>query len=278
LSAQVHILSGEADPWSGPDLQTQDSIRANYYRKIPDGHWAHKKGILFGARESLFDPGSGSCGGSGRVRNPGAGREPRPTDVSQHIARIGNGDLPEYAQKTLAVIDAVHTDGGLPQLRFDEATISGGPQARYSYDQRLIEVDPAKSAPHFALVHEIGHAIAYALGDGSFASATNDPALRHWRDAIYGSQGYLRILDYADRITSLAEAEYVNYAIRNSELWARSYAQYIAARSEDRVLLLQLRNRQDYKPEELQLQWHDEDFEDIASAIDGYFRLVTWII
>jgi hypothetical protein len=186
--------------------------------------------------------------------------------------------LPEYARKTLAAIDSVHTDGSLPQLRFDEAEIIGAAQARFYYDQQMIEIDPAKSAPHFALVHEIGHAIDYALGNGSFASATNDPALRHWRNAIYGSHGYLRILDYADRITSLAEAEYVNYAIRNSELWARSYAQYIAARSDDPVLLLELRNRQNYESDELQLQWQDEDFEDIASAIDGYFRLVAWII
>ena len=94
-----------------------------------------------------------------RVRSSGAEREPRPTDVSQHIKRLGEGDLPEYAQKTLAAIDAVHTDGNLPELRFDEATIIGEAQARYYYDQRVIELDPAKSAPHLAFVHEIGHAI-----------------------------------------------------------------------------------------------------------------------
>ena len=196
-----------------------------------------------------------------RVRSSGAEREPRPTDVSQHIKRLGvKVDLPEYARKTLAAIDAVHTDGNLPQLRFDEATIIGEAQARYYYDQRVIELDPAKSAPHLAFVHEIGHAIDYALGLGSFASATNNPALQRWRNAVYGSQGYIRILEYADSITSLAAAEYINYAMRNSELWARSYAQYIASRSEDPTLSVsQLRNRQDYEPDEVQLQWQDED-------------------
>ena len=60
------------------------------------------------------------------------------------------------------------------------------------------------------------------------------------------------------------------------ELWARAYSQYIATRSGDKYMKMELdRLREDklYNGG----QWSDKDFEPIAKAIDDMFTDLGWI-
>src|SRR5262249_24701523 len=62
------------------------------------------------------------------------------------------------------------------------------------------------------------------------------------------------------------------------EIWARSYAQYIAVRSADGVLLRGLGPYRRRVPDRVYYpyQWDDNDFEDIAQAIETLFRRFGW--
>jgi len=74
------------------------------------------------------------------------------------------------------------------------------------------------------------------------------------------------------------DSTYVGFLMRAPELWARSYAQYVATRSGDAILKAQLAVACErlpgmpYYPE----QWDDDDFAPIAEAIDELFRGKGW--
>jgi hypothetical protein len=76
----------------------------------------------------------------------------------------------------------------------------------------------------------------------------------------------------------LVATAYVTFMLRAQEMWARSYAQYIATRSGDPILRAQLfleRERlagMPYYPE----QWDDDDFAPIAEAIDELLNAKGW--
>ena len=60
----------------------------------------------------------------------------------------------------------------------------------------------------------------------------------------------------------------------DEELWARSYAQYIAKKSGNQDMNAQLAEMQESP---FPSQWSDDDFAPIMEAIDGIFRAKGWI-
>ncbi|MCV5648931.1 hypothetical protein OFN55_40020, partial [Escherichia coli] len=73
------------------------------------------------------------------------------------------------------------------------------------------------------------------------------------------------------------DLEYANYLLDPSELWARSYAQYIARKSGDPAmreeLAEMLRARAGLN---LYALWEDEEFAPIMKEMDDLFRSLGW--
>jgi hypothetical protein len=107
---------------------------------------------------------------------------------------------------------------------------------------------------------------------GSTLESTTLPAdhpLMKWMRAVKASKAY-RYINYT------ADAAWRNYVLDPIELWAMSYAQWIALRSGDPDLAAQLHDQQQ-KHATYSMAWPNEDFEPIAEAMDEVFRSIGWL-
>lgn len=192
----------------------------------------------------------------------------------------------------LAAIDAVHGDGLLPAVpvtivsttrrwgtfRYD--LTDGGPPG--------IEVHRGDAHKRLTLAHEVGHLLDYAaIGEPNrFGTEARATLFADWRRAVLASAAlqellWLRAQPIGTRPPGTAGPgsgdRYIRYLTTDVELWARSYAQYIARRSGNAAMLHELgavRRRVSglYLPE----QWDDDDFEPIAAAIDELLTQLGW--
>ncbi len=192
----------------------------------------------------------------------------------------------------LAAIDAVHGDGLLPRVpvtivstarrrgtfRFD--VTGGGPLG--------IEVHRSDAHKRLTLAHEVGHLLDYAaIGQPNrFETEARAPLFADWRRVILASAAVQVLLRLRTQPTGVhppgttgpvISDRYISYLTTDVELWARSYAQYIARRSGNAAMLGELetvRHRASrlYLPE----QWDDDDFEPIAAAIDELLAQLGW--
>ena len=95
------------------------------------------------------------------------------------------------------------------------------------------------------------------------------------------AQGYIEFTteDGATNKTRISSS-WLSYALRTNELWARSYAQYIAVRSGNAKMMAELRKEQaEQKSARVPItaQWQDDDFEPIARAFDTIFTQLGWL-
>lgn len=124
--------------------------------------------------------------------------------------------------------------------------------------------------PSLSTAHEFGHLLDFEqLGGGQWASEwAITPEWLTWRQAIQLSDtGKILAADAA------AGDSWARYAITDKELWGRSYAQWVATRSQDPELLADLLKRQELEGGFIGT-WADIDFTPIAEAIDAIIRLL----
>lgn len=175
----------------------------------------------------------------------------------------------------------MHGDGVLPTIPVNYTTskkkLGTYWHMKVSHNAHSIDVSRAGSHPELTIIHEVGHFLDHqAIGKKKFASEdTKHTAFDEWRAAIAASRAHGEL--QALLSNPLASQKHTNYMLEGRELWARSYAQYIAVRSQSPVLLKQLdavRNRGTgvYYPK----QWDDQDFEPIAKAIDELLLNLGW--
>lgn len=210
------------------------------------------------------------------------------------------GDAPARLTEVLWVLDRVHGDGELPRIpvaaddRIDGLAryrvAAGGPDAGTPVDIRARMLG---SHPELSLLHELGHFLDHqTLGQrGEFASVEHTN-LAEWRDAVdaTGSVNTLRAivargtvtveLDGLERVFPVS-VRVLEHDLQWQELWARSYAQYMAQAAGQPRLLAQLaaalgvgrRPRLPYT-----LQWEADDFRPVLAAIERLFRMKGWMI
>ena len=183
---------------------------------------------------------------------------------------------------------SVHGDGPLPQIPMILVSVSGESRGRFWYGPKgptAISVDLTHRHRVLAAVHEIGHFLDFtAMGEpGNFASESS-LELTTWRAAVEQSQ---RLSELKRSVVSLASslrpedtAVYVE-SLELPELWARCYAQYVAARSGDPQLRAGLEVHRATVPTRQGgighlLHWDDEDFVPIADTIEALFRRLGW--
>lgn len=178
---------------------------------------------------------------------------------------------------TLAESDRLHRlpSQTRPVVVAEDATLAsvraiGG----YNWRTRTIGIHP--SGPHVLLTmaHEFGHYVDYELApQAGRITKSGDPAIREWSRAVHASDAVqaLKALQSAFPYGT-TPARRLRYYLREREIWARSYAQWVAARS-GQADMIQAVNRILTEGNAIyrQTQWSAGDFAAIASAIDRLF-------
>ena len=196
----------------------------------------------------------------------------------------------------IAAIDAVHTDGTLSRLPVTTASLTD--QHGYFGSTTAgdaVEIVLNLFSPHVELttVHEIGHFLDLkALHPAVPWASENSPTLAPWREAVKRSQAVQTLRHFSDPAVSkirgtqgngfvveyLVDKTYVAYLLRAKELWARSYAQFIATESRQPALMQQLEAERE-RPESgiyYPKHWDESDFQPICAEIVTLLRDLRW--
>lgn len=237
-----------------------------------------------------------------RLLSPRRPPPERPPDVPAPVSDaldVERGPHDRPLRDALAAVDAVHTDGRLPRIPIRRLALSrklhGHFRHRLGGPPLDIGVHPAARHAALTAVHEIGHFLDYSgLGEAGFGSVAGD-LLGPWRAAVRNSAAVQRLGQLwrftesrareaqdaggADGVKYAVELRYIEYLLQNEELWARSYAQFIAVKSGHPALREQL-DRLRQRPERRLYhgpQWDDEDFLPIMTEIEAAFRQKGWM-
>lgn len=190
---------------------------------------------------------------------------------------------PDYADIARAIhaVDRVHKDGSLPSISIQLITpakigLQGG------FDPIANRITVASNALDLTSTcwHELGHALdEYGIARGTTPASSFDPALDGWRQAIIQSQRYAEWTAIRRLATNPSFQQHMIYATSASELWARSYAQYIATRVSDPAVLAHFAQLEVDIGLSLPLhyQWDVVDFVQIANEIDTLFHYLGWL-
>ncbi len=254
-------------------------------------------------------PGGGSPGAVPGGGGPGPKPAPKPTPLpkarpvvptSAHKplgTPVSNSLIipPEHQAlfgPVLEAIDLVHGDGNLPRIPL---SISNTPHEEGSLNIAIKKGFPIRfdslslsdkgERPELTLAHEIGHFVEIGgiLGPDNrrlqnYRMFNQDPKFEEWKETVASSDAitqlkHIRQLSSTDR----DHAKFITYLVSDHDTWARAYAQYIAVRSGDLTLLLQLdRVRSSQGSFVARSQWKDSDFKNIAAALDNLFRKLGW--
>ena len=216
--------------------------------------------------------------------------------VSRALLGPKSGKTKAAIDRAMAAIDRVHGDGNLPEIPVKALQLREGVMGRYRYGgmERKAEIHigtrtPAEHAPA-TMVHEVGHFLDHKGLPGSrFTSADPDymEMFEEWHTAARDSRAIQRLIDQRwnpekyeipmpGGFSIRPQRGFLDYLVTTEEVWARSYAQYIATRSGDDLLRTAIaEERRDVMYGSS--QWDDDDFEPIAKAIDRIFKALGWL-
>lgn len=243
-------------------------------------------------------PGSGRwgrAGGAGFVPRGG----PRGEPVGGHLhPRAG---APQFLREAAILVDRVHGDGLLPDTPMSAVPTRDLGARRGEYapgrpgakGQRIV-VARSDAEPHLTTLHEIGHFLDHhALGRGrGYASEGPDHReLDPWRRAIEATPTVRRLREAAR--TGLLTVEVNGKPARRSvskglarrllapsELFARSYAQYIAQHHPDHAVYQELRRdlaASNTFNNPVSEHWDVVEFEPVARAFDDLITRKPWV-
>jgi hypothetical protein len=136
------------------------------------------------------------------------------------------------------------------------------------------------ATPHRRLKtqHEIGHYIDLEGLPGDGFSSSVAVELADWRAAIRRSDAFQELARLT-RTASDAGQRRMRAALALDEVWARSYAQFIALRSGDPRLLAEVGALRTGAIGDvaIPLQWASDDFAPISAAITALMRRLRWM-
>jgi len=206
--------------------------------------------------------------------------EPVPSTIAQRSSPVSQALQiqiadPKHAArvtKAIALIDRVHDDGVLPKINVDPRT-SGDALGTYFSGGRRIAVKPTGPWPELTSIHEVGHLLDHLAIDtpGIFASEKSG-LLKAWRTAVKGTEAAQKIFE----LRRTTRSKFYRYLGTWRELFARSYAQYIAEKTGDTTLLQQLNTIRN-GPVTPWRQWQTEDFAPVREAFDKLFEEQGWL-
>jgi hypothetical protein len=200
---------------------------------------------------------------------------------------IASGMANDPLRDAVDVVARVHGDGELPTIPVVWDT-SLDVRARFVVRDGLpsaIAVDPAIQDSRIALIHEIGHFLDFASIDqfGAYASAAS-PITERWLATVIRSTTYELLLAAID--TALTQVLPTERRWRDqiealgsaSELWARTYTQYVIRRSGQPGVAAAFAAERvgTVAGFRFPLHWAEDEFEPIDHEIERLFRSLRW--
>lgn len=203
--------------------------------------------------------------------------------VDFHQGHFTNS-LAGKTRDSLRTIDLVHKVKGLPRIIVQTVQNPSLPwSGAYFFNKGRIVIASGSPHPGMTTAHEMGHFFDhkdFKKYEGKRGWSSEGPQFAAWRNAVEASptikewrkrekDGFARIGPIKVRVEPSAS----RYYLSPREMWARSYAQYIATKSRNRSMLRELRGLQeDY----LRTQWSDKEFAPIAAEIERLLRQQGW--
>ena len=210
-------------------------------------------------------------------------------------------DSEEYApvRAVVAAAEAVMTFPAMPAIsvRIVSAVNGGGEGAyvrRRGGPPLRIEIAEQAEHPELTAAHELAHYLDdCGFGTPEGWASEQEPRLEMLRqawedtDAVRALRAGLETGQLTARLPGGAlvefalmpeERENCRYYLQERELFARSFAQYVADRSKNRVLLHQVRQRREsVEGRFYQVQWAEDDFRGVAQAFDQTLEEYGWL-
>lgn len=213
-----------------------------------------------------------------------ANRAKQITDsVSDSLTLPKSGIAKTATAHALKAIDKLHNVENLPSIPVKNSS-SVKFQGQYSWypqsgQPNAIAISTASVNPPLIAAHEIGHFLDnQVLGKQGTYASVSDALFKNWRTAIEESIATKALKDLKAQAASSAAKKRVAYYLSLWEQWARSYAQWVATRSDDATLIEQVKKIvQNGNSVYAASQWTDQDFEPIANAIDEIFKTLGWL-
>jgi DNA-directed RNA polymerase subunit F len=228
-----------------------------------------------------------------REQVPGASRiftgvkKPEYTPESAPVSaalRVSTSPHTGVIKESVEIIDSVHGGTGLPMIRVRNANVreNGFFSRGKQYPREIAIRTENNPMPHVSLFHEVGHLLDFSgIGTQSKFASIGDPLLDGWRYALMKSNAYRNLVAHRFRIEQGAlwgntdQLIYARYITSLEEFWARSYAQYIATKSDSIMAKLELNLI--LQNDKLGTHWQEDDFTGIFDAIDKLFKDLGWI-
>lgn len=216
---------------------------------------------------------------------------PDGTPVSEAVVIKANDvGVRQSIEHVLRVIDSVHGDGELLRgTEINNARTGAGvlgvcrrQMTSWANGDVKMSISIARLGPYkeFTAVHELGHFLDVSgLGMRNWIpGSTLGTELSGWKQAIENSSAYQQLTQKLAGMPKRSPgAKHLEYLLNSEELFARSYAQYVASKSGDRVLLDQLEKlRTSQYGIGYASQWADDDFAPIAKEFDNLFKRKGW--
>jgi hypothetical protein len=193
----------------------------------------------------------------------------RQSPVSAQVLNQATGASRKSIDHALEQIDRVHDDGKLQSTPITDHKVPRSCLGAYNGVRIAIRRDGIH--PELTTAHEIGHCLDDQALPGSGYSSERAPEMELWRQAIQRSAAF-------QSLKARGKSKYRRYLLTWRELWARSYAQFIAARSEDKIMQKQLQDIIDGQTTGwADSHWKDDDFAPIAAEIETLFKNLSWL-
>jgi SPP1 gp7 family putative phage head morphogenesis protein len=207
-----------------------------------------------------------------------------------------SGTRATAVRTALDAVAEIHGDGDLPVIPVvpSQAKSYAAAYVRTAQSGKAIEIRVSTSSKlhETNFLHELGHFMDHqTLGDrGRYASDAKHPVMDAWRKAVENSAAVKSLRETLARGTifiegpgktvevKLSSSELANirdYWLAPHELFARSYAQFIAEKSGRADLRTQLAGK--IEAAQRWQQWTPEDFAPIMKEIQALFRMKGWI-
>jgi hypothetical protein len=221
----------------------------------------------------------------------------RPLQKSlSNILTVPTGNVEQAIRDALAAINSVHGIGDIDPVRIRIEEVDNG---EGEYDSRhyppIIRIDPEASFPCWDFLHEIGHWID-SVGIGSIDTLSSESKeTRNWLRAVKRSRAFRELQKHRKQnsfrdLRSGREFpivhEVIDYNCGTSELFAHSYAYFVALYRNRQVLPPYVNTRLDAEFDRFRTNllyrvhcpmWTEEDFALIGQELASIFAHEGWL-
>jgi hypothetical protein len=201
------------------------------------------------------------------------GYAPAGTPIANALHFTFQGDTRDAADRAVDLIGSLHGDGVLPRISVSPETRS---DAAGSYDWSKKSMKVSGLLTESTMIHETAHMLDHlAIKSGhTYASEESTGVFQDWFRAVSSSDAYKNLISARNDPGRPLPLNNIDYFLSRRELWARTYEQYVAVKTGDRIVRDQMDDyARMYKGFPY---WSEQDFKPIEAAIDNLFTSLQW--